>query len=66
MGTKEKKMKTKTVYFENIRNKEKFFCTNMKDIQKIDGVDYLRVFRMGTQRDCLVKLDSLRKIPETK
>ena len=59
-------MKTKTVYFENIRNKEKFFCTNMKDIQKIDGVDYLRVFRMGTQRDCLVKLDSLRKIPETK
>ena len=38
----------------------------MKDIQKIDGVDYLRVFRMGTQRDCLVKLDILRKIPETK
>jgi hypothetical protein len=56
----------KTVYFENMRNKEKFFCKNLKDIQKIDGVDYLRVFRMGTQRDCLVKLDSLRKIPEQK
>jgi hypothetical protein len=56
----------KTVFFENMRNKEKFFCKNMKDIQKIDGVDYLRVFRMGTQRDCLVKLDILRKIPETK
>ena len=56
----------KTVYFENMRNKEKFFCKNLKDIQKIDGVDYLRVFRMGTQRECLVKLDSLRKIPETK
>jgi hypothetical protein len=56
----------KTTYFENVRNREKFFCKNLKDIQKIDGVDYLRVFRMGTQRDCLVKLDSLRKIPEQK
>lgn len=56
----------KTVYFENMRNKEKFFCKNLKDIQKIDGVDYLRVFRMETQRECLVKLDSLRKIPEIK
>jgi hypothetical protein len=56
----------KTIYFENMRNKEKFFCKNLKDIQKIDGVDYLRVFRMGTQRDCLVKLDILRKIPEQK
>jgi hypothetical protein len=49
-----------------MRNKEKFFCKNLKDIQKIDGVDYLRVFRIGTQRECLVKLDSLRKIPEIK
>jgi hypothetical protein len=56
----------KTVYFENMRNKEKFFCKNLKDIQKIDGVEYIRVFRLGTQRDCLVKLDSLRKIPEIK
>ena len=58
--------KMKTTYFENMRNKEKFFCKNLKDIQKIDGVDYLRVFRIGTQRECLVKLDSLRKIPEIK
>jgi hypothetical protein len=56
----------KTSYFENVRNREKFFCKNLKDIQKIDGVDYLRVFRMETQRECLVKLDSLRKIPQTK
>ena len=56
----------KTIYFENVRNREKFYCKNTKDIQKIDGVDYLRVFRMGTQRDCLVKLDSLRKVPEIK
>ena len=62
--TKETEMKT--IYFENIRNKEKFSCKNTKDIQKIDGIDYLRVFRLGTQRDCLVRLDSLKKIQEQK
>ena len=56
----------KIVYFENIRNREKFYCKDLKDIQSIDGVEYLRVFRMGTQRDCLVKKESLKKIPEPK
>ena len=56
----------KTVFFENIRNKEKFYCTDLKDIRIIDGVEYLRVFREGTQRDCLVKKDSLQKISNYK
>lgn len=56
----------KTIYFENAVNKEKFYCTNLKDVRLIDGVEYLRVFRIGTQRDCLVKKDTLRKIPEKK
>jgi hypothetical protein len=56
----------KTTYFENVRNGEKFYCKNIKDIQKIDGTEYLRVFRQGTQRDCLVKKDILRKISEPK
>ena len=56
----------KTIYFENLRNKEKFYCKNTKDIQLIDGVEYLRVFRLGTSRDCLVKKDSLRKVTEPK
>jgi hypothetical protein len=54
----------KTVVFENIVNKEKFQCHNTKDIQVIDGIEYLRVFKYGTQRDCLVKKDSLKKIVE--
>jgi hypothetical protein len=54
----------KTVVFENIVNKEKFQCHNTKDIQIIDGIEYLRVFKYGTQRDCLVKKDSLKKIVE--
>jgi hypothetical protein len=56
----------KRVFFENVMNKEKFYCTNLKDIRLIEGVEYLRVFRLGTQRDCLVKKDSLRKVSEPK
>jgi hypothetical protein len=52
----------KAVYFENLRNRERFYCTDVKDVRKIDGVEYLRVFREGTQRDCLVKLDQLRRV----
>jgi hypothetical protein len=54
----------KTVVFENVVNKEKFQCHNTKDIQIIDGIEYLRVFKYGTQRDCLVKKDSLKKVVE--
>lgn len=56
----------KTIYFENIRNREKFYCKDIKSVQLIDGIEYLRVFRMGTHRDCLVKKESLKKIPEPK
>jgi hypothetical protein len=45
----------KQVYFENIVNKEKFYCTDIKDVRVIEGVEYIRVFKYGTQRDCLVK-----------
>ena len=56
----------KTVYFENMRNRERFYCTNLKDVQRIDGVEYLRVFREGTQRDCLIKRELLKKITTPK
>lgn len=54
----------KKTFFENMLNKEKFYCTDTKDIRVIDGVEYLRVFRMGTQRDVLVKRDTLKKVSE--
>ncbi len=59
-----RRTKMKKVYFENIVNKEKFYCTDIKDIMLIEGVEYIRVFKYGTQRDCLVKKDILRKINE--
>jgi hypothetical protein len=56
----------KQVYFESMINKEKFYCTDTKDIRLIDGIEYLRVFKYGTQRECLVKRESLKKIMEPK
>ena len=55
----------KAIYFENMRNREKFLCKNIKDVQVIDGTEYLRVVRHGTQHECLIKKDLLRKIKET-
>ena len=49
-----------------MRNKEKFFCKDLKDIQMIDGIEYLKVFRFDTKRECLVKKESLRKVTEPK
>ena len=49
----------KIVYLENIRNGEKFYCRNLKDVQKIDDTEYLRVYKFGTQHDCLIKKDIL-------
>jgi hypothetical protein len=56
----------KVIYYENLMNKDKFYCTNSRDIKMIDGVEYLRVYKMGTNRDFLIKKDSLKKISETK
>lgn len=52
----------KTIYFESYINRERFECHNLKDTQTIDGIEYLRVFKYGTQRDCLVRKDHLRKL----
>ncbi len=54
----------KVTYFENMRNKEKFSCKDTKDVQVIDGTEYLRVVRQGTQHECLIKKDLLRKIKQ--
>lgn len=56
----------KTIFFENVRNKEQFFSKNTKDVQTIDGIEYMRVFRVGTDRECLVKKDILKKINKLK
>jgi hypothetical protein len=56
----------KNTYFENIVNKEKFICPNPDDVRLIDGIEYLRVLREANRRECLVRKDSLKKIPKSK
>ena len=56
----------KNTYFENIVNKEKFICPNSDDVRMIDGIEYLRVLREATRRECLVRKDSLRKVSKIK
>lgn len=58
----------KTLTFENIYNKEKFTCNykSLQDVRTIDGVEYLRVFKFGTQREVLIRKDSLKKVSNNK
>jgi hypothetical protein len=56
----------KTIILENVRNKEKFSCKDLKDIQTIEGIDYLRVVRQGTSHECLIKKDLLKQVKDKK
>jgi hypothetical protein len=56
----------KNIYFENIVNKERFICPDLNDVRMIDGIEYLRVLREDTRRECLIRKDSLRKINKSK
>lgn len=40
----------KSVYLKNKITSEQFICDNIKDVQHIDGVEYLLVRRIGTDR----------------
>lgn len=57
----------KVVIFENQFNKtEKFYCDNLRNVQLIDGVEYLHVRRVENSRKFLIRKDSLRKLEEKK
>jgi hypothetical protein len=59
----------KSVVFENIWNKEKFECSvvDLKNPEVIEGVEYLRVNRVGNARVMLMRKDALKKVKlETK
>jgi hypothetical protein len=56
----------KSVTFENIFNRERFVCwtADLRSPEYIDGVEYLRVHRVGSDRTLLVKRDALRPVKE--
>lgn len=47
---------------ENIVNREKFVCLDLKDIQVIDGIEYLKVQKYGSTRTILMRKDALKKV----
>lgn len=51
----------KPVNLVNRINGEKFICENIREIEQIDGVEYLRVRRPGEQRWFLMCRDALVK-----
>ncbi len=55
----------KLVEFKNKLNGERFHCDNIRDIHKIDDVDYLVVYKPGTSRQFLMRKDVLEKIIKT-
>lgn len=51
----------KPVNLINRINNERFICENIREIDQIDGVEYLRVRRAGEHRWFLMRKDVLEK-----
>lgn len=52
----------KPMTFENKLNRDRFECDNVRDIEVIEGVEYLKVRKPGSQRIFLIRKDSLIKV----
>ena len=52
----------KVLTFKNRFNGEKVVCKDIKDIQVIDGVEYLLVSKSVQDRKFLMRKDALEKI----
>lgn len=51
----------KSVTFKNRLNNDKVICEDVRQVQTIDGVDYLVVHRPDNQRPFLMRKDVLEK-----
>jgi penicillin-binding protein-related factor A (putative recombinase) len=54
----------KPVTFENRVSHERVICDDIKNVQLIDGIEFLLVHRQGQQRIFLMRKDSLEKVAE--
>lgn len=54
----------KTVTLKNRMNGEQVLCLNIRDVQVIDGVEYLKVQRQGQARTFLMRKEALEKVKE--
>ena len=54
----------KPITFENRVSHERVICDDVKNVQTIDGIEFLQVRRQGQERKFLMRKDSLEKIVE--
>jgi len=55
-------MAMKSMTFESKLNRDRYECDNVRDVEVIDGIEYLRVRKPNTQRQFLFRKDSLEKV----
>ncbi len=54
----------KSVTVKNKMNGEKFVCDDFRQVEVIDGVEYLLVRRYGSDRKFLMRKEALEKVKE--
>ena len=54
----------KPVTFKNRLNSDKFICEDTRQVETIDGVEYLIVHRPNNNRQFLMRKDALEKIKD--
>jgi hypothetical protein len=54
----------KPVTFKNRLNNEKVICEDTRQVETIDGVEYIVVHRVGQSRPFLMRKDALEKVKE--
>lgn len=47
---------------ENIYNKERFSYTTKPESKFVDGVEYIKVIRLSTQKEALIRKDSVKVV----
>ena len=52
----------KQTIFENMYNKERFVASGKRDTKFIDGIEYVKLMKEGTQRTVFVRRDFLKKV----
>jgi hypothetical protein len=54
----------KPVMFKNRMNGEKVICDNTRNVEVIDGVEYIFVRKLGQDRSHLMRKEALERIKE--
>jgi hypothetical protein len=52
----------KSIIFENPVNHEQFVCDNIREVQTIDGIEYLEVHKKDSDRKFLFRKDVLKPV----